>query len=141
MCMYFYTFLTNVHNSQECGIVFRQVTEMEDYDSIPELETTETSDIGPMLPLKRSLKRHRDLADEELAPFRKVRIRSCVPLQLAAELRHSHDDNNHGVCPWLCSKCAVENNLETLECVGCGHNLCDLCTQLARSSEPKSGGI
>ena len=63
-------------------MTFRRITEMEEPDLIPAPEPASHS-IGPRALLHKTSKRKHHVLDEELIPFRKVRIRSWVPPMLA----------------------------------------------------------
>ena len=126
-------------------MTFRRVTEMEEADLIPDPKPA-SHDIGPRALLHKTSKRKRHVLDEELVPFRKVRIRSMVPLMLAmpmmCNLCETESDNDdmvhcdqctrraHAYCinldhssqnrrPWCCDICEPRRNAPPKRCHGC----------------------
>ena len=97
--------------SPKCFMTFRRITEMEEPDLIPAPEPA-SYNIRPRALLHKTSKRKRHVLDEELIPFRKVRIRSMVPLMLAM--------------PMMCYVCGIESDND-------GIIQCNQCTRRAHA--------
>ena len=102
-------------------MTFRRITEMEEPYLIPGPKPV-SQNIGPSGLLHKTSKRKCHALDEELIPFRKVRIRSMVPLMLAV--------------PKMCYLCGIEgDNDDIMQCAQCTRSAHAGCVDFDHNSQ------
>jgi hypothetical protein len=85
--------------SRKCRLSFRRITEFKELECVSEVSSqVEVCGPKPAPEAAGGLKRKRGPDGDEMAPFRKVRIRTLVPLRFSQEIRDSMDgpDSNRG---------------------------------------------